>query len=244
MQLLLRKKFALRIAIGQSLISIRPTLSKLKLNQQYMTIAHLDFLLAYFYTHTDDYSNIKGITEYMISKNEFRNVSTLECLLTTEKLVRDGYVTEEKIQNTTIDGKSKVIKDRYSEFGYFISFEGIELYELGGYAALNERNEEKKIYAERKMQLEVESIQASTRTNEAVRENIPVQKRQTTLTIIVGSLSLIFIAVSTVQSYGDNSSKEIRGIKEQLEKSQAETLRLRESIQKAGESLQKLRKIP
>ena len=54
-------------------------------------------------------------------------------------------------------------------------------------------------------------------TNAAIQKNIPIQNRQTRISIWVGVFSAIFILITVYQTCTDATSKELKGIKEELQ---------------------------
>ena len=103
-----------------------------------------------------------------------------------------------------------------------------------------------KIYEKEKKDLEISQIKSPLSTdssvqstNAATEKNIPVQKRQTNISIALGFLSLAFIIATVVNDYNDTTSKELKGINQRLKEQTTVTESLQETLKMIGQDLKK-----
>ena len=191
---------------------------------------HLDFLLHYLCFHTDDYVYIQEIAEYARNVEEFRQMSTLECLLTLEKLVRDGYATEE-IQKKSI--KSKDLIRVEEQLGYFISFEGIQLWEEGGYIALREREKISRDLLIEKQGLERRQIISTIQASDL--------QRATFWATLITALAALGVSIFGLYKNESNVINPVIILQDTLIESKGiDTLQLKIQLNQSGDTLRKL----
>ena len=174
-----------------------------------MTLKHLDDTLDHLDETPEHYLTLKQIHKHL--KTVYPSLTIRHALLILDKLVKDGYVTVEPLQVLDQDEFEIEKVD-----GYYISFDGIIFKQSGGYIEAIVQAQMQKIYEKEKKDLEISQIKSPLSTdssvqstNAATEKNIPVQKRQTNISIALGFLSLAFIIATVVNDYNDTTSKEL-----------------------------------
>jgi hypothetical protein len=131
---------------------------------------------------------------------------------------------------------------------YKISIEGSEFYLHGGYKAKEVRDEKDAQYLDEKRKLELDLLHNQIDTNLSVQEtntvmrnHIPVQKRQTNITICLGVLTLAFIIVSVWQECNDSTSRELKNIQKELQLNRRQSQGLQEELQRIDRSLRNMK---
>ena len=76
-------------------------------------------------------------------------------------------------------------------------------------------------------------------TNSATRQNLSFQKTSQIYTIILGALSTVFILVTIIQKFYDNTEQSLQGIKEVMLIQSQKTQRLDSSLQELKTSIEK-----
>lgn len=169
-----------------------------------MDISHLDFLLEKLY-HDKDLRFKQTELEIILESNFQADVINSKTIV--QKLLKDGLIAQ---------------GEDYSGFGpyieahvvFFISFEGVQFFEEGGYQGQKRRNDDRIRFEERKMQLEQQQIESNLVTNILARRNVY-------WSIGLASLSVIFIAVSAFLQWRDETATEVRELKLQMQKTSA-----------------------
>jgi len=80
-----------------------------------------------------------------------------------------------------------------------------------------DREQKMKDLEARSLQSVIETNESVRATNEAVKDNIPIQRKQTNASIFLAFVSLLFIVVTVVNDCNDTTSKELKDIKTQIE---------------------------
>lgn len=76
-------------------------------------------------------------------------------------------------------------------------------------------------------------------TNSATRQNLSFQKTSQIYTIILGALSTVFILVTVIQKFYDNTEQSLQGIKEIMQIQSQRTQKLDSSLQELKTSIEK-----
>jgi hypothetical protein len=175
-----------------------------------MTDNHLNDTLIVLRNNTRQYIYLVQIRWQLLKL--YPTITLLETLLTVEKLVRDGYATEEPQQANTAK-RGKVITEVW--YGYFISFEGIELLENGGYPALRIRQADERSFQERRLQSEVNLIDSNLTTNGYTKANVVLGLLFVGLAAL---MSILTYRITSAQMQSEQKTEQLQTIMTQQDR--------------------------
>jgi hypothetical protein len=113
-----------------------------------------------------------------------------------------------------LDGYLKEIP--HKKGNYVLTGKGRDFIKKGGYTATFKREEKLQQLTEAQLQNVIDTNLSVQQTNAAIRNNIPVQKRQTNISIIVAIISLMFVMASVYKTFRDTNAIEMQKITQQL----------------------------
>lgn len=163
-----------------------------------MTVQLLDLLLKYFAESSDLYIDNEMIESKRKNFNVFGNAQFSDVQIGIEKLIRDGYVER-------------------SDARYYVTYEGLQLYNDGNYSTLESRQKAKREFDEKKMKSELDSITVNTKTNR--------------LTAIVGIFSTVFIILTFFQTCDSKTDIRLKEINITLKQTETSLDSLRSTIE-------------
>jgi hypothetical protein len=201
------------------------------------------FVLDSIFEHLNAYPNKQNSSISIalhVNKKLSTNYSGIQILHTLDYLVRNNYLITRDVTRSDIGPDYINLNITHEVTYYYLSYEGYELMERGGFQAMLKRKEEREDFERAKEALELESIEVNTATNKAVEEFIPEQRKQGRITTTAAIVSTIFIFATIVQSAMDNSDKELQGIKTVLEEQVEVNQQLKQSLQELINNQQKV----
>lgn len=208
-----------------------------------MTLEHLDAALDFFYKNIGSSQVIDHSRLYNHLDELFRDERFYTSVILA-KLSKDGFLVTER---TNFDKRDEFLSRNYDY--YFLSYEGIQFYNLGGY-----KNEQNRIIAERdfekkKMELELKHIQSGLDTNASVIEtNSSVQKttkkqeRLVLVSILVAAASTLFAFGSVWVAYNDTTSTELQHLSTQYQKQLQVSMQIQQHLRGIDSSLRTIAK--
>ncbi len=136
-----------------------------------------------------------------------------------------------------LDGYLKEIP--HKKDNYVLTGKGRDFIKKGGYTAMFAREEKLQQLTEAQLQNVIDTNLSVQQTNTAIQQNIPVQKRQTNISIGVAALSLAFVMASVFKTCTDTNTEEMQKITQQLKEQTQATQGLQQRLEQIDRTLQR-----
>lgn len=181
-----------------------------------------------------------------------------EPLITADKILdmltregSPGYVMGSSLYSELGGKQNKSINQalsRLTEIDKYVNYKGGDHYYLSGtgqnfvnqgkYKGLCEREKERISKLSEKEKLEIDQLKSIIATNKAVQDNFKSQNITNNISIGVGTLSLIFIGLSTYYQATDRTPIEIQKLKEEVKETQKKLQTIQSSLEGINSSIQ------